>query len=100
MHDGEGFFLMGSIILFMRVHLSGGECDRLRSLALILHKDSSYCKVRSIGGYSERQVRVRDAEDWGANHSFLEVFEGFHCLRSPDEGDIFVCEVSHGCCNL
>jgi hypothetical protein len=59
MHDGEGFFLMGSIISFMRVHLVGGECDRLRSLALILHEDSSYCKVRSISGYCEGQVRMQ-----------------------------------------
>ena len=37
MHDGEGLFLMGSIVSFMRVHLAGGEGNRLGTLALVLH---------------------------------------------------------------
>src|SRR3954470_9171009 len=34
MHDGEGFFLMGSVVEFMDIHLAGGESDRLGSWSL------------------------------------------------------------------
>jgi hypothetical protein len=100
MHDGQGLFLVGSIVSFVGVHLARGECDRLGSLALVLHEDISYSKVRGIGGDSERKFWVRDAEDRSFGHAFLQVFEGFGGLRCPKEGGILVGEVSEGCGNL
>jgi hypothetical protein len=100
MHDGEGLFLMGSIVSFMGVHLAGGECNRLGSLAFVLHEDCSYSKVRCIGGDSEGEFWVRNAEDGGFSHASFQVFKGFCGLRCPEEGGVLVGEVGEWCSNL
>src|SRR3954469_147998 len=85
MHDGEGFFLMGSVVEFMDIHLAGGESDRLGSLALVLHKNSTNSKVGCISGYCEGKFWVQDAEDRSFSHALLQFFEGFHSLRCPEK---------------
>ena len=80
MHDGESFFFMDSVVSFVGVHLARGECDRLRTLAFVLHEDSSYGKVGGISGDSEREFGVRDAEDRGVSHASFQVFKGFSGL--------------------
>ena len=93
MHDGEGLFLMGSVVEFMDVHLAGGESNRLGSLALVLHEYGTDSKIGSIRGHCERKFRVRDAEYRGFCHTLLEFLEGFSGVGSPKKGDIFVHEV-------
>ena len=100
MHDGEGFFLMGGVVEFVDIHLAGGESDRLGSLALILHEDSTNSEIRCISGHCERQFRVRNAKDRGFSHVFLQLFEGFSSSGSPKEGSVFVSEVGQGHGNL
>ena len=60
---------MGCVVSLVRIHLAGGEYNRLRSLAFVLHKDSSYSKIRCVGGDSEGKVRVRNAKDRGFGHA-------------------------------
>ena len=100
MHDGEGFFLMSSVVEFVDIHLAGGESDRLGSLALILHKNGTNSEVRCISGYCEGEFRVRNAEDRSFGHAFLQFFESFGSSGCPEEGSVFVGEIGQGCSNL
>ena len=100
MHDGEGFFLVSGVVEFMNIHLAGSESNRLGSLALVLHKYGTNSEVRGIRGHCEGKFGVRDAEDGGFCHMFLEFLEGFSSVGSPKEGNIFVCEISQWCSNL
>src|SRR3954462_5038734 len=100
MHNGQGFFLMGHVVSFMGVHLARGECNRLGSLALILHEDSSYCKVGSICGHRKGQVWIWNAEDWSCDHSCLQFFKRLFGLCGPFEWNVLVGKIRHGCCNL
>jgi hypothetical protein len=100
MHDGEGFFLMSSIVKFVDIHLAGCKSNRLGSLALVLHEYSSNSKVRSIGGYCKWEFRVRDTEYRSFSHTLLEFLKRFGSARSPKKRDIFVGEIGQGCSNL
>src|SRR3954462_14809525 len=93
MHDGEGFFLMGSIVEFVDIHLAGGESDRLGSLALVLHKNCTNGEVRCISGHCEGKFQVRNAEDRSFSHALLQFLEGFSSSRCPKERGVLVSEI-------
>ena len=50
MDDGEEFLFVGGIIALGGIHLSGGECDRLESVALVLLEDCADGEAGRIGG--------------------------------------------------
>src|SRR6184192_3453239 len=65
-HDGEGLLLMCCVISFMGVHLAGGECDRLWSLALILHENCTK-GFSGASGPNEGNILVCDVGQWGGD---------------------------------
>src|SRR5215218_2516496 len=77
MHDSEGFFLMGSVVKFVDIHLAGGESNWLGSLALVLHQNSANSEVGCVSGDCEGKFRVGDAKDGSFSHALLQFFESF-----------------------
>ena len=55
MHNSQGLLFMSCIVSFILIHLAGGECHRLWSIALILGEDSSNSIIRGISGNCEGQ---------------------------------------------
>src|SRR3954465_13012020 len=100
MHDGEGFFLVGSIVEFVDIHFAGGESNRLGSLTLILHENSTNSKVGCISGHRERKFWVRNTEDRSFRHVLLEFLKGFRGSGCPEEGSVLVSEIGQRCGNL
>jgi hypothetical protein len=93
MDDGEEFLFVGGIIALGRVHLPGGECDRLESVALVLLKDGAHGEARCIRGDDEGECRVRDAENRSAGESDTEGVEGGLSLSGPGVWGVLVREL-------
>jgi hypothetical protein len=93
MDYGEEFLLICRVISFSRVHLPGGECDRLESMALILLEHGTDSKSRGIGGDNEWEYGIRDTEDRGAGQGSLQSVKGTLCLRGPEVWGVLVCEL-------
>ena len=90
MDNGKEFLFIGRVVPFGGVHLPGGECDRLESVALVLLEDGTHGEARCIRGDDEGECRVRDAENRSAGESDTEGVEGGLSLSGPGVWGVLV----------
>jgi hypothetical protein len=90
---GEEFLFVGRVVPFSGVHFSGGEGDRLESVALVLLENGTDGKAGCISGDNEGEEGIRDTKDRGASQGGLQGVKGVLCLRGPEVGGVLVCEL-------
>jgi hypothetical protein len=99
MDNSEEFLFVCGIVSFSWVHLLRSECNRLKSVALVLLEDGTNSKARCISGDNEGEERIGNAEDWGASQGGLQGVEGGLCLGGPQVQDVLVCELNQWGCD-
>src|SRR3954469_10908200 len=97
MDDGKEFLFVGRVVAFGGIHLTGGECDRLGSTALVLLEDSADGEAGCVSGDDKGKCRVWDAENRSAGECGSEGVEGGLGLGGPCVQGVFVRELSQGC---